>query len=290
MKATFKFALLAVFCLFITSSCKKEIDYHPEWSLSTMSGKIDGNLLECTLASTQFYTLDNKTTVQIIGNKGVKGFGLTIDNFKGVGTYKVADHNIATYMEGAASLQDAYYGTSAGTIKVTSYLADKYIKGTFEFKGENIAALASKTITEGQFSVSLVPVKLPETNNSTNNLSAKIDGTKIGFTGEASSINSPLGKLLTITTINGDKRLILSVIGYKGVGTYDLANDGTGVYMKDQSPTGSFSAASGTLVVTSEAGNKLKGTFAFKAPNENGTINTSVDVTEGTFDLPFSKL
>lgn len=42
-------------------------------------------------------------------------------------------------------------------------------------------------------------------------------------------------------------------------------------------------------MITSEAGDKLKGTFAFKAPNENTTINTSVTVTDGTFDLPFSK-
>lgn len=289
MKLAFKFALLAVLCLFVTSSCKKEIDYHPEWDSSTMSGKIDGNLLQCTLASAQFYTLDKKTTIQIVGNKGLKGFGLTIDDFKGIGTYKVADHNIATYMEGTAGLQDAYYGTSAGTIKVTSYLADKYIKGTFEFKGENIAALASKTITDGQFSISLVPVKLPETNNSTNNLTVRVDGVSTGFTAEAVSMVLPVGNILTILGANGDKRVDISITGYKGVGTYNIANDGVGSYMKDQTATGSFYADSGTLIITSDTGNRLKGTFSFQGGNQDTRIKTSVELKDGTFNMPYTK-
>lgn len=60
--------------------------------------------------------------------------------------------------------------------------------------------------------------------------------------------------------------------------------------MKDQSQTGSFYADAGTLVITSETGNKLKGTFFFSGGNQNTTINTSVNITDGTFDLPFSKL
>lgn len=277
-------------CLIITSSCKKEIDYHPEWDVSSMSGKIDGVLLQCTFATAQTYVIGGKTTLQILGNKVTSGFSLVINDFKGVGTYTLSDSNIATYLPNTAGLQDAYLSNSNGTIKITSYLADKYIKGTFEFKGQNYVTSDTKTISEGQFSISLVPVKLPETNNSTNNLSAKVDGTTIGFAGEATLVTMPIiGNLLTIVTINGDKRMILSVIGYKGAGTYDLATDGIGTYMKDQSPTGSFSATSGTIVITSEAGGKLKGTFSFKAPNENTTINTSVTVTDGTFDLPFSK-
>jgi hypothetical protein len=290
VKVSFKLSLLALVCLLIISSCKKEIDYHQEWDLSTMSAKVDGVLLQCTLTTAQVYDVGGKISAQVSGFKGTTAFTLMISDFKGVGTYSLSDYNLATYLTGTSFSQDAYIGGTAGTIKVTSYLADKYIKGTFEFKGENLSTSTSKNITEGQFMISLVPVKLPETNNSTNNLSAKVDGTTIGFTGEATSINTPIiGNLLTIVTINGDKRMILSVIDYKGVGTYNLSTDGIGSYMKDQTPTGSFSATSGTLVITSEAGGKLKGTFSFIAPNENTTINTSVTVTDGTFDLPFSK-
>jgi hypothetical protein len=289
VKVLFKFSLLALVCLLITSSCRKEIDYHPEWDSSSMSGKVDGVLLQCTIATAQTYAIGGKTIVQISGNKGITGFSLMINDFKGVGTYSLSD-NMAIYLLSTSGLQDAYTGTSSGTIKITSYLADQYIKGTFEFKGENYVTSATKSITEGQFSISLIPTKIPESNNSTNNLSAKVDGTVTGFTGEASSVISPFGKLLTITTFNGDKRLLISIIDYKGVGTYDIANDGTGVYMKDQGQTGSFYADAGTLIITSEAGNKLKGTFFFSGGNQNTTIKTSVNITDGTFDLPFTKL
>ena len=290
MKVAFKLSLLALVCLLITSSCKKEIDYHQDWVLSTMSAKVDGTLTQCTLATAQVYDVGGKISAQISGFKGSTAFTLMISDFKGVGTYSLSENNLASYLTGTSFSQDTYIGGTAGSIKITSYLADKYIKGTFEFKGENQSTSTSKNITEGQFNISLAPVKLPETNNSTNNLSAKVDGTTIGFTGEAISTAAPIiGNILTIVTINGEKRMILGVIGYKGVGTYDLSTDGTGSYMKDQTPTGSFTATSGTLVITSETGGKLKGTFSFKAPNENATINTSVTVTEGTFDLPYSK-
>lgn len=290
MKVPFKLSIFALVCLLITSSCKKEIDYHPEWDSSSMSGKVDGILLQCTIATAQTYVIGGKTTVQILGNKLTSGFSLVISDFKGVGTYTLSDSNVATYLPNNLGLQEAYLSASNGTIKITSYLTDQYIKGTFEFKGHNYVTSATKTISEGQFNISLVPAKIPESNNSTNNLNAKVDGTAIGFTGEAASINSPLGKLLTITTVNGDKRLIISIAGYNGAGTYDIANDGTGVYMKDQSQTGSFYADAGTLVITSETGNKLKGTFFFSGGNQNTTINTTVNITDGTFDLPFNKL
>nr|WP_227256266.1 DUF6252 family protein [Pedobacter sp. MR2016-19] len=256
-----------------------------------MSAKVDGTLVQCTLATAQVYDVDGQISVQISGNKGINtGFSLMISDFKGVGTYNLSDNNTATYLLDISGLQDAYIGDPSGTIKITSYLANKYIKGSFEFKGQSQSTSTSKTISEGQFMISLVPVKLPETNNSTNNLSAKVDGTTIGFTGEAISINtSIIGNILTIATTNGDKQMILSVTDYKGIGTYDLATEGIGSYMKDQTPTGSFTSTSGTLVITSEAGDKLKGTFSFNALNENTTINTSVTVTDGTFDLPFSK-
>lgn len=255
-----------------------------------MSGKIDGVLLECTYATAQTYVTGTKTSIQIIGNKGTTGFSLMIDDFKGVGTYKIPDNNIATYLSGTAGLSESYIGITTGTIKITNYTDQKIIEGTFEFKGENLANSTSKTITEGKFSISLVPIKLPETNNSTNNLNAKVDGIAIGFTGEAFLVNvPPVVNALSIVTINGDKRMVLGIIEYKGVGTYDLGIDGTAAYLKDQTSTGAFGAESGTLKITSDANNRLKGTFAFKAPNQDSSIKTSVTVTEGSFDLPLSK-
>jgi hypothetical protein len=290
VKLSFKFFLLALTCFIFTTSCKKEIDYHPEWNLSSMSGKIDGVLLECTLATAQTYVVGGKTTIQISGNKGLNGFSLMIDDFKGVGTYNVADNNQGVYLTGVAGLSDSFIGLKEGTIKITSYEDQKIITGTFEFKGENPTNSATKNITEGKFTISLVPIKLPETNNSSNNLNAKVDGVAVGLKGEAVQLNlGPLGNTLTIVSVNGDKRMVFGVIGYKGVGTYKFPDDATGAYLKDQTPSGSFAAESGTLVITSEANNKLKGTFSFQAPNQDFTIKTAVSVTEGSFELPFKK-
>ncbi|MFC3559636.1 DUF6252 family protein [Pedobacter jamesrossensis] len=290
MKVSFKLFALALICLFFTQSCKKVIDYHPEWNTSSMSAKIDGILLECTLATAQFYNIGTQTSVQISGIKEVSGFSLMINDFKGVGTYSVADNNIATYLSSNTGPSESYMANAIGMIKITSYTDQKIITGTFEFKGENVVTSAAKTISEGKFSINLVPIKLPETNNGTNNLTAKVDGVVMGFTGEAVLVNlPPIENVLSILTINGEKHMAFGIVGYKGVGTYNLETDGNGGYKKDQTPSGSFSSESGTLVITSDANNRIKGTFAFKAPNDDSSIKTSVNVTEGSFDLPFSK-
>lgn len=288
MKKSLQLFLLLFTTSFLITSCEKPID-HPKVDLSTMSGKIDGILLECTFASAQFMDLGTKTTLQIIGNKGNDGFSLMIDDFKGIGTYNLATNNIAIYLLGVSGLQDAYMTDGTGSILITNYSANKLIEGTFQFKGQNITTSATKNITEGKFSISLVPVKIPDANNGTSNLNARVDGVQTGFNGEAVSGSSPLGKILTIIGVNGDKTLSISITSYNGVGTYDIAQDGNAIYTKDKGPDNSFYSESGKLVITSESNGKLKGTFWFKGPNQNGTLNTTVNITDGTFDLPFTK-
>ncbi|MCZ4223635.1 DUF6252 family protein [Pedobacter rhodius] len=282
---------LILFCISF-SSCKKEINYHPEWEVSTMSGKIDGVLLKCTLASAQTYTIGSTTMIQISGSKGNIGFTLMINNFKGIGTYSIADSNIATYLEGNSGMQDAYMALSKGTIKITSYSADKLIKGTFEFEGENTAISKTKNITEGQFTISLVPVKIPETTNSTNNLNAKVDGTPIGFTAQANLISVPImGNVMTIIGLNGDKFLTLAIFDYKGVGVYEFKKGmGQGDYIQDKTPTGSFTdSENGKITITAATSTTIKGTFEFVAPNQDSSIKTKKTITEGTFELKYTK-
>ncbi|MCX2575506.1 DUF6252 family protein [Pedobacter sandarakinus] len=289
MKIRIKLFLSAIICLTIISSCKKEIDYHPEWDLATMSAKTDGTLVTCSMATAQFFPVNGKNTLQIIGSKGEMAFSLMINEFKGTGTYNLSDNNLGIYAESLNGIKNAYLSSANGSIKITTYTPDKIIKGTFEFQGANILTSATKKITEGQFSISLVPVKVPAVTPGNTNLNANVDGAAASFTGEAISISSPIGNLLSVIAVNGDKRLTLSLIGYKGIGTYDIAKDGEASYSKDQSATGSFYAETGTLVITSESGGRLKGTFSFKGPNQNATVGTSVNVTNGTFDVPLSK-
>ncbi len=139
MKKSLQLFLLAISSCVVISSCEKPIN-HPKVDVSSMSGKIDGVLLECTFASAQLYSLGTKTSIQIIGNKGNDGFSLTVDDFKGIGTYSLANNNNAIYLSGVSGLQDSYMDNGTGAIIVTNYSADKLIEGTFQFKGQNITA------------------------------------------------------------------------------------------------------------------------------------------------------
>lgn len=153
--------LIAIILLCVTfSSCKKEINYHPEWDLSSMSAKVDGVLLECSIVTAGFFPDGGKTTIQILGNKGEAGFSLMIDDFKGVGTYNTSDSNMAIYLTNVSGT-GTFMSTAKGTIKVTSYTAENNITGTFEFEGENLATSVIKNITEGKFSINLAKVKAP---------------------------------------------------------------------------------------------------------------------------------
>ncbi|WP_316736415.1 DUF6252 family protein [Pedobacter aquatilis] len=286
-----KFLVCALIIFSVTlSSCKKEIDYHPEWSKSSMSGKVDGVLLECSIATASFFPDGTKTTAQILGNKGEFGFNLLIDDFKGVGTYSISDRNIGTYLTNVTGT-GTFMGFEKGTVKITSYTADKNITGTFEFEAENFSNSTKKTITEGKFSINLVPVKIPETIVSTANMSAKIDGTKTLFTAQAELISS-VGNLMSITGVNGEKTIGIGMFEYKGVGVYEFSKGmGQGHYGQDKTPTGSFSDdVNGKITVTLATSTTIKGTFEFVAPNQDSRINTKRTVTEGEFEMKYSKL
>ena len=285
-------ALIAIILLCVTfSSCKKEINYHPEWDLSSMSGKVDGVLLQCSMASAGFFTDGGKTTAQILGSKGEFGFNLLIDDFKGVGTYSISDRNIGTYLTNVSGT-GTFMGFEKGTVKITSYTADKNITGTFEFEAENFSNSTKKTITEGKFSINLVPVKIPETTNSTANLKAKVDGIPQSFTAEANLIASPVGNIMTIIGVNGEKNLSLGIFEYKGVGVYEFKKRlGQGDYAQDRTPSGSFTdTETGKITVTSVTSTTIKGTFEFVAPNQDSRINTKRTITDGTFEMKYTKL
>lgn len=152
MKNYIKLFCLTFFSLIIVISCKKEIDYHPEWDPSTMSGKIDGVLLRCSLLAAQTNVIGDKKTLQIVGQNGNSAFSLTIVDFKGVGTYPVTSPNLAMYIANSPVLQNTFMAIDEGNIKITAY-TDQKIKGTFEFKGynQNGNSKTAVSITDGTF-------------------------------------------------------------------------------------------------------------------------------------------
>lgn len=122
-------------------------------------------------------------------------------------------------------------------------------------------------------------------------MSAKVDGTFIAFTAQATLITaSPLGKTLTIIGKNGDKIMSIVIYDYKGAGTYTIDDLAQVSYNQDLTPTGSFMSSTGSVTVTNATSTTVTGSFTFIAPNQDSQINTSKTVTEGSFNLNYSTM
>jgi len=302
MKNIKSLLLLLIITSFGFSSCQKDIVFvegsgpggtKPTTYTTKMSAKVDGVLVDCEFAyAQQFTNPDGTKDIQIHGSKSVQAFILDLQNFKGVGSYNAADlTSSATYVAGITDAFGDSYLSESGTIKITTYNS-KVIIGTFEFKGPNDIGTI-KTITEGQFVISLEPIPGPTPGATTTNITAKVDGISTAFTGQAAYVKSTLiGNVMTIVGTNGVKAITIAIYNYKGSGTYEIDIDAQGSYNEDQSQTGSYATESGVktgkLIITSSTSNTIKGTFEFTAPNMNTFLNTKKIITEGKFDLSFT--
>ncbi|RZL47863.1 MAG: hypothetical protein EOP00_10715 [Pedobacter sp.] len=302
MKKIKSLLLLLLITSFGISSCQKDIVFvdgsgpggtAPTTYTTKMSAKVDGILVNCEFAYAQEYVNpDGKKDLQINGIKNPQAFTFTWQDFKGVGTYNAADlMSFANYTAGITDpLVDGYFAES-GTIKITTYNT-KVIIGTFEFKAANTNG-AVKTITEGQFVISLAPISAPTPGTTTTNITAKVDGAVVGFAGQAAYVKSTIiGNVMTIVGTNGVKAITIAIYNFKGSGTYEIDVDAQGGYNEDQSQTGSYATESGVktgkLIITSSTANTIKGTFEFTAPNMDTFLTTKKVITEGKFDLSYT--
>jgi hypothetical protein len=265
------------------------------FSSSSMSAKVNGVLVQCNIAIAQIDPSGSSVILQINGLKDPEAFTLTFSDFKGTGSYNAADIvSMGSYVNGIANPFINAFNATSGDIKITSYVANKVIVGTFQYVAENSVG-DIKNITEGKFSISLAPIPGPSTSVDDKSLSAKVDGTLNTFTGQANLLeNAPIvGTTMTIIGINGVKNISVGIFDFKGVGDYILdptKNQFQGDYSEDQSPSGSFSSESGKVTVTSYTATNIKGTFQFVAPNENMNFSTKKTITEGKFDVNYTKM
>lgn len=105
----------------------------------------------------------------------------------------------------------------------------------------------------------------------------------------ATSTSTNTHLTLTGTMEDGDKIITISIMGFNGVGEYDIqviTNDegSLAAYYEGTSYWGyDPQLPPGKLVVTSyRQGESIKGTFHFKAMNNNGSIKT---ITDGAFNV-----
>ncbi len=121
-------------------------------------------------------------------------------------------------------------------------------------------------------------------------LTAKIDGddwdaTVVVQASTASGVLSVMGSNFTGQAIN------LTVQGYTGPGTYQLGglgNTNQGLWVETLSSEGGFSsfgaaANSGEVVVSSDDGENVIGTFSFSGRNSEDNYR---NVTDGSFNAP----
>ncbi len=296
--------LLLVLTSFGFSACQKDIVFvdgsgpggtTPKAVKTSMKAKVNGILMECEFAYAQPYTnADGTIQIQINGLKSPQAFIFDFQNFKGVGTYNAADIiSSATYVAGITDPFTQSYYAESGTIKIATYNS-KAIIGTFEFKAANTNG-ELKTITEGEFTISLEPIPGPTPGQGNANMSAKVDGTNINFVGQAGLVKSAtIGNMMTIYGTNGLKVVTVIIYDYKGNGTYNIDIEAQGGYNEDQSQTGSYASESnvktGKVIITGSTNNTIKGTFDFVAPNMDTFLKTKKTITEGKFDVSFSTI
>jgi hypothetical protein len=148
---------MALLCLLITSSCKKET---PEPEKNIFSAKIEDTLVEfpyLIAVKSDFMASETGKMMRIVGKTQNRMIAINIHNYKGVGEYVLNDNmgQIAgsySYTKKDQGVEkDEIYFLTEGSVKITSVTEDR-IKGFFFFKA---TGYDEKTITEGQFSINI---------------------------------------------------------------------------------------------------------------------------------------
>ena len=136
-------------------------------------------------------------------------------------------------------------------------------------------------------------------------LTAKVDGTnyqsmEIASSAIVSNAGGGAQNLIIIAANSDGKSFAMTVFGYEGTGTYEftganIAVTNTASYTETDvsdpmNPTSEIwqapfdNTSVGSVTITEETNDKVKGTFSFMGKNVNGD-NSIKDITDGAFDL-----
>lgn len=153
MKLPFRLSLMALLCLLITSSCKKET---PESEKDIFNVKIDGNLENFTynfVVKSNFMTSSSGKMMRIVGDGPISMINMNINDYNGVGEYFLSGNQkqvLGSYGKKAQSSEkEENYILVDGRVQIISVTNDR-IKGTFYFMATNYSQTTEKII-EGAF-------------------------------------------------------------------------------------------------------------------------------------------
>ncbi|WP_113948433.1 hypothetical protein [Pedobacter miscanthi] len=149
MKLPLRLSLMALLCLLIISSCKKETPV-PEKDIFTVN--IDGNLENFTynfVVNSNFMTSSSGKMMRIVGDGPVSMINININDYNGVGEYFLSDNRrqvVGAYGKKAlGSQKEENYVLIDGSVKILSVTEDR-IKGTFYFIATDYGGAIKKTI------------------------------------------------------------------------------------------------------------------------------------------------
>lgn len=149
MKLSFKFSLLALLCLIVTSSCKKET---PEPEKDIFSARIDGNFVDFTynlVVKSDFMTSASGKMIRIVGDGPNGAINMNINDYNGVGEYNLNAYQrqvFAGYVKkGQGGQKEENYAITEARVQIISVTEDR-IKGTFSFIAGDYSGTINKTI------------------------------------------------------------------------------------------------------------------------------------------------
>lgn len=133
-------------------------------------------------------------------------------------------------------------------------------------------------------------------------VTAKVNGNNFKSMEAASTaVKTQANGMTTLRAQGSDsdgKGVVLTIIGYEGTGSYDIGG-GANIFVNAvyteanvSDPTNSQAwqapfddTVAGTISISEDTDNGVKGTFTFEA--KNGNDDSMVNVTEGSFNLKF---
>ncbi len=124
-------------------------------------------------------------------------------------------------------------------------------------------------------------------------MTAKVDG--VAWSGTLAVQASKSGGVLTFAGTGPNGQINMVVGNYNGPGTYTIGATGgpanQGIFAITTAPftahTASFVLGSGTIVVSTDNGTGVTGTFSFDGKNNSGPSITTKVITEGNFNINF---
>ena len=111
-------------------------------------------------------------------------------------------------------------------------------------------------------------------------MTANVGGSS--WSASSSLVATTGGNNLIITGKGSDNtEMLLTIVGYNGTGTYQLmpSEETLGRWTDDGTVYSTFLGGSGSIVISFDDGNQIRGTFSFTATGQSGTI----EVTSGEF-------